>query len=237
MRTLYRKYKIYGLRKFVQYACIELYHRLWLHIVKKSFSQKGEDLLIDKLLQHKGKGFYIDIGAYDPHRFSNTKRFYLKGWRGINIEPNLISYRKFLKNRPEDINLNIGIASEAGKMIFHEVFPETLSTFSLNELKEYENQGYRVIGMKEISVRKLSDVLEEYCANRSIDFMTIDTEGYDLDVLKSNDWSRFRPRVVCVETAQITRAISKKKASINEFLTKNGYKQYLDNGLNTIFVA
>ncbi len=78
-----------------------------ISIFTNSFAQFGDDIIIEKLLG-KRKGFYIDIGANHPDRFSNTKRFYVNGWRGINIEPNPISYNKFLK-RKKDVNLNIGI--------------------------------------------------------------------------------------------------------------------------------
>ena len=63
-----------------------------------SFSQKGEDLIIERIIGNKEKGFYIDIGAHNPNVFNNTKRFYVKGWSGINIEPNLILIKKGFSN-------------------------------------------------------------------------------------------------------------------------------------------
>ena len=89
-------------------------------VFTNSFSQYGEDVIIDRLLCHKKRGFYIDIGANHPDRFSNTKRFYVKGWSGINIEPNPIIFKKFAK-RTRDVNLNIGIGggeSTIGFLLF-----------------------------------------------------------------------------------------------------------------------
>ena len=100
-----------------------------------SYSQWGEDIIIDNLLGRKKRGFYIDIGAYDPTRFSNTKRFYLRGWRGINVEPDPVRIKKFHKERPGDINLNIGIADKSRVLNFFKFDPPTLSTFSLNAVK------------------------------------------------------------------------------------------------------
>lgn len=87
MKNILDKFKIYGPRKFLFFAFLEAKRILLLQFIKKSFSQYGEDLIIDSLLHNKHRGFYVDVGAYDPHRISNTKRFYLKGWKGINIEP------------------------------------------------------------------------------------------------------------------------------------------------------
>src|SRR3989344_2532261 len=92
---IFRYFKIYSLPILIWYVYLELrllLKRIFLH----SYSQWGEDIIIDKLLGMKNKGFYIDIGAYDPIRFSNTQRFYNKGWKGINIEPDPIRINKLI---------------------------------------------------------------------------------------------------------------------------------------------
>ena len=77
------------------------------------YSQEGEDILIERMIGKKKKGFYIDIGAHHPYRFSNTYYFYKQGWSGINIEPNVEHFRYFLKHRKRDINLNKGLSDKA----------------------------------------------------------------------------------------------------------------------------
>lgn len=230
------KYKIYGFRRFLAYSTDEIYNRIWIRTVKKSFSQVGEDLVIDRLLGNKKSGFYVDIGAYDPNRFSNTRRFYLKGWCGINIEPDANKYKKFVKERKRDINLNIGIGKSNTDLAFFQVFPDTLSTFSKAAAKRFKKEGFRLVGETSVEVRTLSDVLAEHCGDKTIDFMSVDAEGYDLVVLESNDWAVFRPRVICVETTEPSARTMKRNTEVEKFLLKHGYRKHSDIGPNSIFL-
>jgi len=240
MKTFLEKFKTYGFRKFFFYAGVEMKNKLIMQFLKNSYSQKGEDLIIDKLLEYKKNGFYIDIGAYDPHRFSNTKRFYKKGWHGINIEPNPNNYQKFIRSRKRDINLNIGIGNTNTILSFYRFILDTLSTFSKNEADRYCQQGYKLKDIIDIPVRKLVNILDEYCKNKKIDFVTIDTEGFDIEVLKGNDWDRFRPKLICIESVIHTmdgRDNEKEnKQELFLFLKGVGYKQVYDNGLNSIYI-
>lgn len=236
MKHLFEKYKIYGFRKFLRFSIGEVfYNRMWMQIVRKSFAQKGEDVIIDNLLGSKKKGSYVDIGAYDPHRFSNTKRFYLRGWCGINVEPDFNNYKKFVKDRKRDINLNIGIAGSNRNLTFFKFIPDTLSTFSEVEAAKYEKKGYKLAEKIQVKVRKLRDVLREYCENKAVDFISIDTEGYGLEVLKSNDWRRFRPKVMCVESTVRGVGTRKRDMRIEKFLLQHRYKKICDIGSNSIF--
>ena len=90
-----------------------------------SYSQYQEDLIIDSYFKNKLKGSYVDIGAYDPNDLSNTKKFYLRGWSGINIDPNLSAIENFNQERDRDINLNIGISLIEGKEVFYEMNHKT----------------------------------------------------------------------------------------------------------------
>src|SRR3989338_1864430 len=101
MKNVIEKIHMYGVRKSLLYAFQELIQRPLFGLVLKSYSQKGEDLFMDTYFQHKKDGFYVDVGANDPDRFNNTKKFYQKGWRGINIEPDTHNYNKFLKRSEE----------------------------------------------------------------------------------------------------------------------------------------
>ena len=168
-------------------------------VLLNSYTPFGEDMLIDELLGYRKRGFYVDIGAYDPIRFSNTNRFYLKGWTGINIEPNLKQIEKFNKLRPRDINLNIGIFKKRGLQKFFKFKLESLSTFSEKTAKRYQSQGYMLMETLPVEVFRLGDVLAKYCKDQLIDFFSIDTEGFDYEVLKSNDWNKFKPEIVCIE--------------------------------------
>lgn len=219
---------MYGLKKTLFFLMLELRYK-YGQIISKSFSQQGEDLVVDRLLNSKKNGFYVDVGANDPHRFSNTKKFYLKGWRGINIEPNTEKYLKFIKDRPEDINLNFGINSKISKIKFYRFFPDTLSTFSPKQAKQYTREGYKNTGEEIILTLPLSRVLTKYAKNQKIDFMSVDTEGFDEIVLKSNNWKKYSPKIICIESNK------SKQSRIRKYLYNLKYGLVYDNGLNSIY--
>lgn len=196
-----------------------------------SYSQLGEDLVINKILRGKKNFFYVDVGANDPDRFSNTKYYYLRGGHGINIEPNVINFKKFVKSRKRDINLNIGISDKNNTLKFYEFKPSTLSTFSKKDSDENIKNGYDLIGCEDILVMKLSDVFDKYLKGNSIDFLSVDTEGFDIKVLMSNDWKKYRPSVICVENTHINDSL------IEKYLTSAGYIKKFSNKINSIYVC
>jgi FkbM family methyltransferase len=225
MRRIFIYLKIYNLAVILQYFFLET-KMLFRQIFHNSYSQWGEDIIIDNLLGKKNTGFYVDVGAYDPTRFSNTKRFYLRGWSGINIEPDPTRIKKFYSSRPRDINLNIGIANVKGIRNFFIFEQQTLSTFSKNTAMSYQMQGYPLRKTIRINVFKLGEVLEKNFKGKEIDFFSIDTEGFDYEVLKSNNWKKFRPKIICIE---------RQNKNINMLLAKLNYKKVFENRTNAIF--
>lgn len=236
MKELLAKLKLYGPRKFLYFAFRET-GNLLKRVFWGSYSQEGEDLLIYKLLNQKKHGFYVDVGAYDPNRFSNTKFFYNKGWSGINIEPDPDSYKKFLKTRSRDTNLNIGVGAKNGKMIFYQIFPDTLSTFSKKQAEFYEKIGFKIKSKRKLKIKRLDSVIRKYCKDRKIDFLSIDTEGYETEVLNSNNWKLFRPKVICIEsyTFNTEETPGKERVEIKDFLLKCSYKKIYANETNIIY--
>lgn len=224
-KKLFQYFKIYSPIVLLSYLFLEIKLLLKKFLVN-SYSQWGEDIIIDNLLDKKRGGFYVDIGAYDPIRFSNTKRFYLKGWNGINIEPDPIKIKKFYKERRRDINLNIGIANKNGSLDFFKFSPQTLSTFSKSAAADYQKHGYTITETFKVKIAKLGQILEKECRNRQIDFFSIDTEGYDLEVLQSNNWKKFKPKVICIEG---------QGNNPEKLLTKLGYKKVYETRTNSIF--
>lgn len=203
--------------------------------VHKSFSQEGEDLLVHRIFGDKATGFYVDVGAHHPVRFSNTYYFYKRGWRGINIEPNLTGIRLFKRYRPRDINLALGISNEPGELIYWMFDEPALNSFDkeLTEKRLAETE-YRLIGTKQIKVVRLESVLAEYVQpDVQIDFMTIDAEGHDLSVLRSNNWERFRPKWLLVESI-VQSPLDEIRSDQHQFLLAQQYKLYAKT-LNTYF--
>ncbi len=190
-------------------------HRLFTTLIRrfpllyrkysKSYAQYGEDVLLKPYYDDKPgyKGFFVDVGAHHPIRYSNTYLFYQRGWRGINIEPTPGSKRTFDLLRSRDINLNIGISAEGGTLDFYAFDDPALNGFS-KELSMQRNAdtttAYAIQQTHQIVTMPLRQVLTEHLpAGQAIDLLTIDVEGGDLDVLQSNDWNRFRPRFIMVE--------------------------------------
>lgn len=169
--------------------------------IKISYSQEGEDLLLHRIFEGKKTGFYVDVGAHHPRRFSNTHIFYKSGWRGINIEPNPVAVARFTRERKGDINLQFGVGSQRGDLLYYEFDDPALNTFDEKLADERESTtSYRLIATQIIRIDRLDVLLEAYVPQGvTIDFLTVDVEGMDLDVLKSNDWNKFRPRCVLTE--------------------------------------
>jgi FkbM family methyltransferase len=166
------------------------------HHIYKSFGQMNRWRALLNWPRFR-KGFYVDIGAFSPRRFSNTYFLYRQGWRGITIEPNAQVAWAFRWARPRDIHIStaIGKADEPIRFRYG-------GYSALNQVvgRESDHSADAKAGVVTVPCRRLSSVLEEYLARGStVDLLSIDCEGADLDVLESNDWDRFPAGVVVVE--------------------------------------
>ena len=201
----------------------------------KSYSQEGEDLLLSRIFHKKNDGFYVDIGAHHPLRFSNTYKLYKRGWSGINVEPNPDAFHLFGKMRSRDINLNIGVASKPGMLKYYMLNEPALNTFDkLLAESRLENKQYRLIGQKNIKVLHLQEILNQYKSRfGNIDLLTLDVEGLDLDVLKSNDWERFKPSWLLIEELGL-KSLESLEFESHTFLKSKGYVLFAKT-FNTLF--
>ena len=202
----------------------------------KSYSQEGEDMVLRRIFKNKSKGFYVDIGAHHPKRFSNTYYFYKLGWRGINIDATPGVMRAFNKIRPADINIEAPISSKRQTLTFYMFNEPALNGFSklLSEQRNNTSQAYNITRTIDLDTFTLSEVLAKHLPEgQLIDFMSIDVEGLDLDVLLSNDWSRFRPKVVLVEILNGTLE-ELLNHEITKLLKSEGY-WILSKTMNTVF--
>ena len=126
------------------------------------YSQEGEDLLLDRLLCGQNKGFYVDVGAHHPARFSNTYLFYKRGWCGINIDAMPGSMQNFDKVRPRDINVECGVASVAGTLMYYRFNEPALNTFDTTEAAQKNKPPYQVVDRIEVTVECLDTLLDRY---------------------------------------------------------------------------
>ncbi len=188
-----------------------------------SYAQDGEDLIIERIFEGKNSGFYVDVGAHHPFRFSNTYRFYRQGWYGLNFDPVPGFADSFARHRPRDINIEIGVGEIDSHMTYYQFNESALNTFSPQEVILKNKPPYSLVGSIEISVRPLADLLDQFLPEgQHIDFMTIDVEGLDLQVLSSNNWEKYRPSLLVVETLR-KNMNSFSGCKTTEFLLNQGY--------------
>lgn len=168
----------------------------------KSYSQEGEDMILRRLFEKQSSGFYVDVGAHHPKRFSNTYFFYRKEWSGINIDAMPGSMKLFNKFRPNDINIEIPVSDKKQVLTYYAFNEPALNGFSkdLSEERERADNNYHIIFKKDIETSTLTEVLDNHLPkNKEIDFLSIDVEGLDFMVLKSNDFAKYSPKVILIE--------------------------------------
>ncbi len=206
---------------------------------RASYSQCGEDLIIQQLIVVLGmKNFrYLDIGAHHPSYLSNTYFFYLLGASGVCVEPDPSLFQEFIKLRPRDRHLNCGVGLVPGFADFFIMSTPTLNTFSSDEASRYVASGNHFISdQKKIEIQSVNQIIESNfvsCPN----LVSLDIEGWDLIVLNSFDFDRYRPEIFCIETLSYTEDNSERKLTeIIEFMHQKDYVTYADTYINTIFV-
>ena len=199
-----------------------------------SYAQNGEDIILNRVFMGKKNGFYIDVGAGKPNDDSVTKVFYDLGWRGINIEPHPENFHLLDKERKRDINLNIGIANKNDTRPFYLL--KTNNSWGLSSFDELCIQGLSVEDYDKISIKtkRLTNVIDDFADNRIIDFLKIDVEGYEYEVLSSINFEKYKPRIVVIESVLPGSNKPNRKPWIN--LVEKYYVHGLFDGLNDYFV-
>lgn len=219
----------------------------WDDVFNPSYAQEGEDIVLLKLFSRLNRGpvlrsgFFVDVGAHHPVRYSNTCLYYKRyQWTGVNIDPNPGFKTFFDQRRPADVNLEMGIGPVKGAMEFHLFDDPALNTFDAEYaelVKSWKTRQY--LGSKLIEVDTLASVLDRHAGERVINLLSVDAEGYDLTVLQSNDWCRYRPQVVLTEALDSDLEELMRSAA-HLFMRDQGYSLqaktistgiYLDNAL------
>jgi FkbM family methyltransferase len=253
-RLIYKKYwkrKLYEVGNLFYWFCLFpqwlrekrrnlIVERIYHLAGVQSFSQYGEDIVILYLwrtfLGESYSLYYIDIGAHHPTEISNTRLLHDNGAKGINIEPDPELFKRFLVERPEDINLNIGIGIGTNTTADFYVMTEKgkgLNTF-IRKIAEQNTQKYqrKGIGLKQIirvPVKTINTIQEEY-KDKKIDFVTIDTEGMDFDIITHWNFEKHRPAFFCIE---IDWNIA---SDFKQYMKSKGYYIFKKTVANIIFV-
>lgn len=195
-----------------------------------SYAQNREDIILKGFFENQKNGFYVDIGAYHPTIASVTKFFYDSGWTGINIEPNPTQFKTFKQLRKRDINIQVGVSDKKGELIFRE-YPNGMSTFSEEVIDIVEEKKGSRPNHKDykVQVTTLEDIFNEYNI-KNINFLKIDVEGFEYEVIEGNDWEKYRPEVLCIEADHIVK-------DWRPLLRKAHYDFIFFDGLNEYYVA
>lgn len=198
------------------------------------YSQFGEDVVLRSLFKSTQNGVFVDVGAYHPMHYSNTFLLYKRGWRGMNIEPNPVGVFLFNLHRPQDININSGIAPTVTEKSYYVFNHQSCNTFSEAQKEEVLKRPFiQFISTKHIPCRPLQGIIDEYMPGKRIDLLNVDVEGQNFEVLKTLDWQKNRPRVVCIEDDSFS---FEKGSEIHVLLTSHDYALHSRVGLSSIYV-
>jgi FkbM family methyltransferase len=221
-------FKQWAMRKFPELLC-----------TTKTYSQSGEDIIVNQALTliYSKKTFrYLDIGANNAFRLSNTALFYKNGGSGVLVEPNpeLANKLRFMRGK-KDLILECGVhfsgESEADLFIMDW---DVLSTFSSEEADRYIKTGRKLKNKIRVPLMGINEIL---AIAGPVDFMSIDVEGLDESILRGINWSTHRPTCVCAETITYeTTAQPTKLHDLIEYMINQDYIIFADTYLNTIFV-
>lgn len=211
--------------------------------IRLTFSQLGEDVIVWHLLSINlpslKTGFYVDVGAFHPRRYSNTRFLKLKGWRGINIDASRDSINMFNIERPDDINVCIGIGLEEAQQTYYKFGNgwNAANTISKNFATTIESSsGQNASDDEIIHVKTLNSVLAEYLPiNSDIDFMDIDVEGMDRVVSESLNLTKYRPKILSIELHDSNIYDLKNDKTVMYFINNN-YKLVSINLQSFIFI-
>ncbi len=165
-----------------------------------SHAQNFEDVMLARAFAGQATGLHIDVGAFHPDVDSVTRHFYDSGWRGINVEPVAAQHALLERARARDINLNVAIGRERGEVTLYDFSPLGVST--VDPVIASEMRALKFIGREvKVPVRTLAEVCVEHEV-RDVDYLKVDVEGHEGDVLAGLDWSLVRPRILVVEATR-----------------------------------
>jgi FkbM family methyltransferase len=209
----------------------------------RSYAQQGEDLVVQHLLSVAGvaKPTYLDVGAFDPVVHSNTYLMYRAGGHGVLVEPNPAKVDRLRGGRPNDVTLNIGVGVEAGSStsdyyVIGGPSQGLFNTFSKKdaELVQRASNGLHYIEkVMKLPLENINAIMKQHLGGAP-NFLSIDTEGLDLDILKTMDFERYRPDVICVETLEL--GSDHVGLDILRFLESKRYSARGATFVNTIFI-
>lgn len=221
-----------------RFAIVNAKNRIYGGFRQTYYAQHGEDVFLKSFFRGQNNGFYVDIGANHPKRYSNTYLLHKKGWHGINVDPNPFTIQLFSHMRPHDINIACGVSNHPGELTYYMFSDPACNTFSEEFARSWEGkQWINLVEKRPIQTVPLRDILHAHVPpHQSIDLLTVDAEGLDIEVLESNDWDAYRPRVVMVEDVDFD-AEEPTASKLYTFLHNKQYRLKAVIGPTLIFLS
>ena len=214
-----------------------MYYRPKIFFPKKTYSMYGEDIVVNKFFKKKSLGYYVDVGCYHPIDGNNTYLLFKKGWKGINIDINKLSIELFKNARKRDLNINTAVSNKSAKVkVYYRKKMNMLNTIDKQFAKSSFKKGYSTTTIKSNS---LNSILENSkYRNKKIDFLNLDIEGNELRALKSLNFKKYKPKLICVEIHNQKMSKDSEtyylKNPIYKFLYSKGYRVMWKNGFSFI---
>ena len=210
---------------------------------RKSYSQEGEDLLLEGIMRagnvecEKG-GFYVDAGAHHPVRFSNTKFFYELGWSGLNFDPNEGIEELFAQARPRDETFRSALSDHEGEADFYVYNEPALNGIDNDRSEELKNTIYRLLKIENVTTTTLRSALNQSRPQGMPrpNFLNVDVEGHELEVLKGNDWEKYRFDFLLIEQRK-TSPSQTNPDEITGFLRALDYEHVAETPRTTLYAC
>ena len=213
-----------------------------------SYAQNYEDVVLERCFKGITDGFYIDVGAWDPLEHSVTHHFYERGWRGINIEPNPEFFERLERQRIRDVNLQVVLGESDHESQIFTILKgsgvSTLRSLSSDYLEKLDERGYPPEPV-EVATMTLATVCRDHVPDGTdIDFLKVDVEGWEAQVLRGHDWDRWRPKVLVIEAISPVTfdeatggdIYADSSSEWEPLVIGHGYQFGLNDGLNRFYV-
>jgi FkbM family methyltransferase len=195
---------------------------------KISYSLSSVDLIVDYIFKYKNDGLYIDVGCQHPISNNNTYILYKKGWNGINIDLDKKNIDLFNISRPDDTNINTAVSDKSGNVnlfYYHDGSP--INTIN-SQNADYQKNKFKKI--KLIKSETLNKILANINFNKKVDYLNIDVEGHELNVLKGFNILKYRPSIISIEYLDYEmKKLELKNNNLENIINSNIYKYLIQN--------
>lgn len=187
-----------------------------IRFFRTSFSQFGEDLAVFRWAKEFGieKGKYLDVGAFHPVLLSNTLLLHRSGWEGVNIDMNPDKIATFDLLRPQDDNICCAVSAEPKRYVIERAGSPA------EHLRELLSDEQIESGLRVVLSQTIKEALKNTCLDgQSVDYVNIDCEGFDFQVLQQIDFADFRPAILTIEALNMVE-----QEKICQFLSEKRYR-------------